>query len=133
MKVNKEEMLGMLVAVELYLKRDAAAEWKEWERRARFIIDTAMKANPAIKGESYVPPIANHVPTVRLRWEKAALKLTADDARRQLREGKPSIEITPGSSPAGAATQEMSVGVWQLQAGEVDIVARRLREVFAAA
>ncbi|MGH9673530.1 MAG: selenocysteine synthase, partial [Bryobacteraceae bacterium] len=47
MKVNKEEMLGMMVAVETYLKRAAAAEWKEWERRAKLITDSVAKI-PAI-------------------------------------------------------------------------------------
>ncbi len=129
MKVNKEEMLGMMVAVEMYLKRDAAAEWKEWERRAKLMTDSVAKV-AAIKPEIYVPPIANHVPTVRLTWEKAALALTADDVRKQLREGKPSIEIAPGSSPASAQTQEIGISVWQMQPGEAETVARRLREVF---
>jgi L-seryl-tRNA(Ser) seleniumtransferase len=129
MKVNKEEMVGMMVAVEMYLKRDAEAEWKEWERRAKLITDSVAKV-PAVKAEIHVPPIANHVPTVRLSWEKAALPLTADDARKQLREGKPSIEIAPGSSPSKAEKQEIGIGVWQMQPGEAETVARRLREVF---
>jgi len=129
MKVNKEEMLGMMVAVEMYLKRDAEAEWKEWDRRAKLITGGLSKV-AAIKTEIHVPPIANHVPTVRLTWEKAALPLTADEARKQLREGKPSIEIAPGSSPAKAETQEIGIGVWQMQPGEAEIVARRLQEVF---
>jgi L-seryl-tRNA(Ser) seleniumtransferase len=130
MKVNKEEMLGMMVAVEMYLKRDAEAEWKEWERRAKLITDSVAKV-PAVKTEIYVPPIANHVPTVRLTWEKAALPLIADDARKQLREGKPSIEIAPGSSPAKADIQEIGIGVWQMQPGEAETVAKRLRDVFS--
>ena len=129
MKVNKEEILGMMVAVETYLKRDAAAEWKEWERRAKLITDSVAKVS-AIKTEVYVPPIANHVPTIRLTWEKAALPLTADDLRKRLREGKPSIEIAPNSSPAKAEKQEIGVSVWQMQPGEAEIVARRLREAF---
>src|SRR5215813_1030560 len=132
MKVNKEEMLGMMVAVEMYLKRDAEAEWKEWERRARLITASVAKIT-AIKSEIYVPPIANHVPTVRLTWEKAALPLIADDARKQMREGKPSIEIAPSSSPAKADIQEIGIGVWQMQPGEAEIVAKRLREVFGGA
>jgi hypothetical protein len=65
-----------------------------------------------------------------LTWEKATLPLTADDARKRLREGKPSIEIAPNSSPAKAEKQEIGIGVWQMQPGEAEIVARRLREVF---
>ena len=61
----KEEMLGMMVAVEMYLGRDADGEWKEWERRAETIVAAATR-QPAVKAEVYVPPIANHVPTVRL-------------------------------------------------------------------
>lgn len=129
MKVNKEEMVGMLVAVEMYIKRDAVAEWKEWERRAKVITDS-VAAIKAVTAEVFVPPIANHVPTIKLKWEKAALKLVADDVRKQMRENKPSIEIAPGSSPASAETQEISLTVWQLQPGEVDIVAKRLREAF---
>jgi L-seryl-tRNA(Ser) seleniumtransferase len=130
LKVNKEEMLGMMVAVEMYLKRDAEAEWKEWERRAKLITDSVAKV-PAVKTEIYVPPIANHVPTVRLTWEKAALPLIADDARKQLRESKPSIEIAPGSSPAKAEIQEIGISIWQMQPGEAEIVAKRLRDVFS--
>jgi hypothetical protein len=46
-----------------------------------------------------------------------------------LREGEPSIEIVPGGSRAGDEKQEVSVGVWQLQPGEAELVARRLRQV----
>jgi L-seryl-tRNA(Ser) seleniumtransferase len=130
MKVNKEEMVGMMVAVEMYVKRDAEAEWKEWERRAKLIGDGVAKV-ASVKAEIHVPPIANHVPTLRLTWEKAALPLTADDVRKRLREGKPSIEIAPNASSAKAEKQEIGIGVWQMQPGEAEIVARRLREVFS--
>jgi len=131
LKVNKEELLGMMVAVEQYLKRDAAAEWKEWERRAKVVTDVFAK-HKAVQTEIYVPPIANHVPTVRITWEKAAFALLADEVRKQMREGKPSIEIAPSSSPATDAKQEIGIGVWQMQPGEAEIVARRLREVFGS-
>lgn len=132
MKVNKEEIVGMMVAVEMYLKRDATAEWKEWERRAKLITDSVAKVS-TMKSEVHVPPIANHVPTVRLSWEKAALKLTADEIRKRLKDGNPSIEIAPGNSPAKEEIQQIGVGVWQMQPGEAEIVAKRLREVFASA
>lgn len=129
LKVNKEEMLGMLVAVELYLKRDAQAEWKEWERRAN-LVSAAASAGRAVQAEIYVPPIANHVPHVRLTWNKRDLALTGPDVRKQLRDGDPSIEIIPvGGSNAADERQEISIGVWQLQSGEAEVVARRLKQV----
>lgn len=131
-KVNKEEMLGMMVAIEIYLKRDAEAEWKEWERRAKVITNSVAKV-PSMKSEVNVPPIANHAPIVRLMWEKAALKLTADEIRKQMKDGTPSIELAPGNSPADQEKQQIGVGVWQMQPGEAEIVAKRLREVFKAA
>lgn len=132
LKVNKEELVGMMVAVEMYLKRDAAAEWKEWERRAKLLTDSATQ-NKAVKAEVHVPPIANHVPTVRLTWAKAALPITADEVRKRMRESKPSIEIAPNSSPAKEEQQEISLTVWQMQPGETEVVAKRLREVLSAA
>ena len=128
MKVNKEELLGMMVALEAFIKRDAEAEWKEWERRANTVAASLSKVK-SVKTEVYVPPIANHVPTVKITWDKATLNLIADDVRKQLREGKPSIELAPSSSPAAAATQEVGVGVWQMQPGETEIVVKRLKEV----
>ena len=132
LKVNKEEMLGIMVAVEMYLKRDAKAEWSEWERRAKVVADS-VKSVPSVQTEVYLPPIANHVPTIRIKWDKATLNLTAEAVRKQLREGQPAIEIVPSSSPAANAKQEISVGIWQLQDGEVDVVAKRLKEVLKKA
>jgi L-seryl-tRNA(Ser) seleniumtransferase len=128
-KVNKEEMLGMMVAVEAYLDRDAAAEWREWEERAGAIMQAATR-HKAVRAETYVPPIANHVPHVRISWTRADLPLSAADVRRQLREGDPAIEIVPGGSQAADAQQELSVGVWQMQRGDAEVVARRLRQIF---
>ena len=41
MKVNKEEVLGMLVALELYLGRDHDKEWKLWETQINLITRAA--------------------------------------------------------------------------------------------
>ena len=119
----------MLVAVELYLARDAEAEWKEWERRAALIVSSVAGVK-AIEARTNVPPIANHVPHIKLAWEKAALGLSSDEVRRRLRTGEPSIEIVPGGGPSDAPRQEITIGVWQMQPGETEIVARRLHEIF---
>lgn len=132
LKVNKEEMLGMMVAIETFMKRDADAEWREWERRAKIIGDAAT-SQKGVKAEVYVPPIANHVPHVRITWNKSDLNVTGPDIRRKLREGEPAIELVPGGSQASAEAQELAVGVWQMQPGEAEIVAKRLKQVMKPA
>lgn len=126
MKVNKEEMLGMMAAVEAYLKRDHAAEWKEWERRIAVISDS-VRGIASLTTETKVPEIANHVPHLHLKWDQSKIKLTYTEAAKQMREGEPSIEMVPST------TDSLGVGVWMLQPGEEKIVAKRLREVLKAA
>ncbi len=123
MKVNKEEILAMLVAVEIYLTTDHAAEWREFENRVQVIADV-VGSLPGVKTETFVPEIANAVPHLRISWDEAALKFTSAEATKELLEGEPSIELRPW---AQAGTLE--VAVWMLQPGEAQVVARRIREV----
>ncbi|MEO7650323.1 MAG: selenocysteine synthase [Bryobacteraceae bacterium] len=123
MKVNKEELLGMMVAVESFIKRDHAAEWKDWEKRAKVIADTV--APLGVKTEMFVPKISNAVPHLRISW--SGLKITPEQAVKLLREGDPSIELRPGAKDC------LEVAVWMLQPGEAQIVARRIREVLKSA
>ena len=123
MKVNKEEMLGMLVALELYVKRNHEQERREFDRRAE-TIQKSVTGLPGVKAEIFVPEIANHVPHIRISLDAAATKKTAADAVRSLREGEPSIGTR---AEAGA----IIIGVWMMRAGEEKIVARRLRQVLS--
>jgi L-seryl-tRNA(Ser) seleniumtransferase len=120
MKVNKEEILGMLAAVEVYLAKDHTLENREFERRAGLIRSTAA-AVPGVKAEIFVPEVANHVPHVRVSWEGAA-KGTAAAVVSALRDGEPSIAIR-------SEGEALVIGVWMMQPGEDKIVARRLRQV----
>lgn len=126
-KVNKEEMLAMMVALELFIKRDHKAEWKEWERRVKLIGD-ALSGIPSVTSDTLIPPIANEVPHLRVRWDESQVKLTPMAVMKALREGRPSIEASPATNE-----KELIIGVWMLQPGEAEIVARRLREVMKSA
>jgi D-glucosaminate-6-phosphate ammonia-lyase len=122
MKVNKEEYLGMMVAIEQYVKMDHAAEWREWEKRVKVVADTVGPVS-GVKTETFIPEIANAVPHLRITWDPGAVKITAAEAVKRLREGEPSIELRPG------AKDGLEVAVWMLQPGEAQIVAKRIREV----
>jgi len=122
MKVNKEEILGMLVALEMFLEKDHAREGREFERRAE-VIRSGATAVPGVKAEVFVPEIANHVPHVRISWEGAD-EAAATAAVKAMRDGEPSIGIRSEGNA-------LVIGVWMMRPGEDGIVARRLRQVLA--
>jgi D-glucosaminate-6-phosphate ammonia-lyase len=126
MKVNKEEMIGMMVALELFLKRDWDADMKEYQKRARTISD-ALASLPGVKTEVEIPEIANHVPHLHVRWDQARIRIAPPEVRKQLLAGEPSIEVNPASNG-----EELVIGVWMLQTGETQVVARRLRAILQA-
>ncbi len=125
MKVNKEEVLGMLVALELYLQRDHAKEWKMWEAQIKLISDSA-KSVKGVETEIHVPPHANHVPSLKVRWDQNIIKMTASEARNKLKNGHPSIE-TVGSE------KEIGITTWMMEPGQERQVASRLKEVLSNA
>lgn len=127
MKVNKEEMIGMLVALELFLKRDEKAEWREWERRVKVITDS-VSGLKSVRHEVEVPEIANHTPHLKLSWDPSVIRITPPEAMGKLREGKPSIEACPATNE-----NHLVLTVWMLQPGEAPIVARRVQEVLKGA
>ncbi len=127
-KVGKEEIVGLMTAVELYVKKDHAAEWKEWERQASFI-GKAVSGIRGVETEVFVPEIANQVPHLAVKWDPKALPLTRDDVAKALREGEPRIEVRPSS----ASEPRLEVAVWMLQPREYRVVARRCAEVLKTA
>ena len=122
-KVNKEEILGMLVALELFVKRDHQADYKEWERRCKVISD-AVSTVPTVTTEVWVPEIANQVPHLRIRWDADKLQLTPQEAMTRLRDGSPAIEANPSTN-----REQLVIGVWMMQPGEAEIVAKAVRGV----
>ena len=126
MKVNKEEMLGMMVAIETYLKRDHDADWREWEKRVGLIRESVSSIK-GVSSEMFVPEIHYRVPHVRIRWDGNSIRLKVRDVIKLLREGEPSIEVRPNTDDG------LEMGVWLLEPGETEIVARRLRQVLKSA
>ena len=127
-KVGKEEIIGLLTAVELYLKRDHQAEWAEWERRVQFIAD-GLRGIKTVQTERFVPEIANRVPHLAVKWDATTLRLRRDNFEKALREGEPRIETRPGVAEEG----RLEIGVWMMQPDEHRIVARRCAEILKKA
>jgi L-seryl-tRNA(Ser) seleniumtransferase len=133
MKVAKEQIVGMVAAVDWFLSQTDEGMQTEFRRRADKISDY-LKGVPGLRAKIVVPEIANHVPHLLLNYDSSQIKISAKDVADQLRHGTPSIELNPSTGEAnsrGITTEPdtIVVGVWMLQPGEDIIVAKRLREV----
>jgi len=126
MKINKEEILGMYVALEKYINQDHEKEWKEWEAKLA-LIDNAVKSVQGVSTEVHVPPLGNHTPTLRITWDDTKVKVSDKQLRETLRNGNPSIEL------GGGRANSISVTVFMLKPGQEKIVASRLREELSRA
>ena len=125
MKVNKEEVLGMLAALELYLQKDHKAEWAMWEAQVKLISDSALEIK-GVETEVHVPKYANHVPSLRIRWNQDLVKITPNEVRDQLKNGHPSIQTVGDNSSVGITT-------WMMVPGQERIVAIRVSEILSSA
>jgi L-seryl-tRNA(Ser) seleniumtransferase len=125
MKVGKEELCGVLAAVDRYLKVDHAAEMRELEARVKSI-RSALKGVAGVQSDRHVPVIANEVPHVTVAWDESARGLTSQQVVEKLMAGDPPIHVQrPG-------TGQLLISVWMMRGDEHEIVGRRLREIFAS-
>ncbi len=125
MKVGKEELCGLLAAVERYLKVDHQAEFQELEGRV-VSIRGALKGLDGIQSERHIPVIANEVPHVTVQWDESSKGLTSQAVVEKLLAGDPPIHVQrPGKG-------QLLISVWMMRGDEHKIVGRRLREIFAS-
>ena len=122
MKVGKEEIVGMVKALECYLNEDHAALDKEWWSRLD-LVSTEITAVPGVTTSFDVPDVANHVPHMSIFWDPRKILLTPREASSQLRKGSPSIVL--GSSEHG-----LGMNSFMLQPGEEKIIAVQLVKLF---
>jgi L-seryl-tRNA(Ser) seleniumtransferase len=123
-KVGKEEIIGMVKAVELYLNEDHDAMANEWQGRLELISRQITKV-PGVTTTYFVPEIANHVPHMQITWDPAKISLDLKQVSQALRQGKPSIVMGGGEGRPG-----LSMNSFMLQPGEDKIVAEQLVRVF---
>lgn len=126
MKVGKEEIIGLLAAVERFQKLDHDAEWRTWEARASEIIAVLGKI-PGASARRDVPEIANHAPHVVLEWSPWHKAPTATEVASKLLAGDPPIAVL------AEGERGLRIAVWTLREDEHQTVARRIAEIFKEA
>ena len=145
MKVGKEEIMGVLAAVETWLKLDLDVlnrQWRERVERIRKLVDTV----PGVKTAIEIPQGGNSYPTLNVSWDEQAWGFTVADCDKALRAGDPRIEVLTASNPSlvpavlgggdrktPKRSDQIKIISMTLQPGEDLIVGKRLREILNGA
>ena len=128
-KVGKEEAIGMLMAVEMWFRRDHEAEWKQWQSW----IDHIARRVSTIEGvaTSVTPPdgLSNRMPTLQIRWDRARLDVTGEAVARLLFETAPRVSLFPARGTLAANETGLAIGPYMMAPGDEQVVAERLHAV----
>jgi seryl-tRNA(Sec) selenium transferase len=124
-KVGKEEIVGMLKTLEIYLAEDEQALAKEQWRQLDTIANRVSKI-AGVTVTRHVPEIANNFPTIQIDLDPSKFSVDAGQVNRELASMKPSI-VLGGGGHHGASTIGVSAIV--LQPGEDRVIADALSKV----
>ncbi|MBI1357569.1 MAG: aminotransferase class V-fold PLP-dependent enzyme [Acidobacteria bacterium] len=124
MKVGKEEICGLVAAVERYLTMDHDADRKAMDHRAEVVM-SKLKAVDGVTTEIEIPEIANHVPHVLVKWDAAAKGVTAKEGYDKLLAMDPAVAVSPNGDGG------FTISMWTLKPGEEEIVGDSLVKLFS--
>ena len=136
MKVAKEQIVGMVAAVDWLLEQSDDKLQAEYLRRTA-IIQQAVSSIPSVTTRIFTPPIANHVPHLIIDIDPKRIGTTPREVAEELRNGTPSIELNPATGTDGrgltGTSNSIVLSTWMLEEGEEHTVATRLRSVLMKA
>jgi D-glucosaminate-6-phosphate ammonia-lyase len=135
-KVGREETLGMLAAVEAWVKRDHAGEWKTWLSWLENIAKRVTAIDGIRTAVREPSDLSNKSPSLVITWDSTKLHVTGDELAEELARTKPRIAVGAGiggrgSAPLPPETTGVTITAWQMQPGEDRIVADRLHDLLA--
>ncbi|MBI2952582.1 aminotransferase class V-fold PLP-dependent enzyme [bacterium] len=123
MKVGKEEMVGMLVALRLYLARNERDLLDRYERQVKYLVDT-FNGLPGLTVRRAFPSEAGQpMPRAEVVLDERRLEITRDEVLRRLMDGDPAVSL------AAAGKGGLYVNPQTLEEGEEKVVAQRLKEI----
>lgn len=128
MKVGKEEVMGMLAAVEAWVQtRDLQAEYRQWEAWLAEI-GQAITRVPGVRVQMQPPAGASPFPVMNVEWDPEKIPITGGELYRILLDGEPRI-----MSHAGGEGHSFLIRPVSIKPGQHRLVAERLSEVFSEA
>jgi L-seryl-tRNA(Ser) seleniumtransferase len=139
MKVGKEEMLGLLAAVEMWIQRDHKKEDEIWTQWMQTIADRVTKIDGITASVRQPRGLGNHSPGLSLNWDAAKLGITGEELSNILWTTEPRVALGGGGGGGGgrggrAASSQtgISITAYMMMPEDVKIVADRLHEILSA-
>lgn len=132
-KVGKEEIMGMLAAVEMWVKRDHDAEWKQWESWLDHIA-TSVKRVDGVTTKVNQPNegLSNRTPALQIMWDSAKLGITGPEVSKLVLDGEPRIVLAGATGARGGnPASSVSVVPYQMTPGDEKLVADRLHAILS--
>src|SRR5262249_52519568 len=131
MKVGKEEAIGMLMAVEMWVKRNHDAEWKQWMAWLDSIAARVSTIDGVSTAITQTKALSNRTPSLTIRWDRKRIGMSGADLARHLLDTEPRI-ATPGGRDRGDEAS-ISITPYQMAAGEEKIVAEKIHTALSKA
>lgn len=127
MKVGKEEAIGMLMAVEMWVKRDHDGEWKRWTAALEHIARRLASIEGVSTSITQPAGLSNRSPSLRVVWNRERFGgITGQELARRLLETEPRIAIAAGGGGSDVSQTAISITPYMMSLGEEQIVADRL-------
>lgn len=128
-KLDRDEIVGMVAAVEDWLVRDHEGEWKRWLSWLKVISDKVSTIN-GISTKIVEPTnLNNKYPVLHIIWDPQKYPVTGYEIAEEVGRSKPRIAL--GNRDEADGTTSIQITPGHMQAGEEKIVADRLYEVLS--
>ncbi len=131
MKIGREEIMGMLAAVDAWKRRDMKAEYATKRAYLQTIADRVKKVNGVTAEIIDSKELSNHAPRMRVSWDPAKLGLTGGDVAMLLYEGTPRIDVGPSNRNLEFPPDSIGIGSHMMMPGDDKIVAEKLAALLA--
>lgn len=123
-KAAKEDIVGLLVALERYLARDHAVDMKQWREQSDFIVEQLQECE-GVEARTVYDPGEHITPRTEILFGPES-GIDAHELVTDLEEGTPRIFLFEPNGPT-ARLNSVVVNTHTMQTGEEHIVAKVLR------
>lgn len=125
-KIGREEVMGMLAAVEMWLVRNHDAEWQKWLAKLEFIAQR-VAALPTVETHIEQPTgLSNVAPVLVVSWDPTTLHITGEAVAEDFARKRPRIAV--GSQDHGGRAA-LRITPSQMQPGHEAVVAERIYQI----